>query len=215
MAAQNAGEMTIDGMLTRAGYVAPEAQKAARAALEQAGLTNARKKNIAAAKEEPVRKALAAALLPVCGEECRTLAAGSRGRRQTVVVRADACEVCAGENNRRAAVACTQALRRAGIRRLLIVGGTVVLYQEILQLFGDGFSIEWVDGTRKGHNTKDAQGNMGRAQLMVIWGGSTPLRHAVSNLYETKDRPPDLRVVRPSRRSIGALCSEVVRHLAG
>jgi hypothetical protein len=66
-----------------------------------------------------------------------------------------------------------------------------------------------VDGTQAQHTAKDALANRRWAQLVIIWG-PTPLRHAVSDLY-TSDPMPDARVVKITRRSIEALCQEVVR----
>jgi hypothetical protein len=93
---------------------------------------------------------------------------------------------------------------------VLVVGGTPQMHTELTQLFaGSGINLQLVDGTRASHSGKDAIANMNRAQLLVIWG-STPLRHAVSNLY-TQEPPEHLRTITVSRRGIEALCSEIVR----
>jgi hypothetical protein len=72
--------------------------------------------------------------------------------------------------------------------------------------------MDFVDGTRS-HAQKDAIANMNRAQLLIIWG-STPLKHAVSDLYTT-ETPAHLRAITVARRGIEAVCREIVRSYAG
>jgi hypothetical protein len=130
-----------------------------------------------------------------------------------VTVSAPSCEICGGSNNRRAAIECLRTLRRRGIQRVVIVGGTANLRQEIDRLFATGaLEIRWVDGTRASHSSKDALADRRWAQLIVIWG-PTPLRHAVSDLY-TEDPLPHLRIITVPRRGIEALCAEIVRSFA-
>lgn len=201
----------ISDFLRTLGFTTPGAQRRARAVLETAGLTNPRKKGIAAYKLKAAEKALAAALVRVCGDECSALArAMSRERREPVVTSGVGCEVCGGSNNRRAAIACALTLRRNKVRHVLVVGGTAPQQHELRSLLdGDGVALEFVDGTGRSHSQRDALANMRRADLVVIWG-PTPLRHAVSNLYT--DAPlPGLRVITVPRRGIEALCEEVRR----
>jgi len=201
----------ISDFLRAHGYTTAGAQRRARAVLEAAGLTNPRKKGIAGYKLDAAEKALASALVRVCGDECAALArAMGSERREPVVTSGVGCEVCGGSNNRRAAIACSLALRRNKVRHVLVVGGTAPQQHELRGLLdGDGLELEFVDGTGKSHSQRDAIANMRRADVVVIWG-ATPLRHAVSNLYT--DAPlPGLRVVTVPRRGIEALCGEVVR----
>jgi hypothetical protein len=202
---------SINDFLRARGYDTPDGMRRARAVLEAAGLTNARKKAIAGYKLAAAEGALASALVRVCGGGCAALArAMSTERREPVVTSSATCEVCGGSNNRRAAIACAITLRRNRVRRLLVVGGSAPQQHELRSLLeGDGITLEFVDGTARSHSQRDAIANMRRADLVVVWG-ATPLRHAVSNLYT--DAPlPGVRVITVPRRGIEALCGEIVR----
>jgi hypothetical protein len=203
-------EIVIDDLLKELGFAGAAAKRRARAVLEAARLTRPGKQAIASYKRDAASGALEKALLRVCGDACRKLAEDVDATREPVVVAAATCEVCGGSNNRRAALACARALRRNRVSDVLVVGGTPQMHTELTQLFaGSGVRLQLVDGTRASHSSKEAIANMNRAQLLVIWG-STPLRHAVSNLY-TQEPPPHLRTITLSRRGIEALCSEIVR----
>jgi len=206
---------------------------AARGVLESAALTRAGKRAIAAYKAEGARKAIAAALVRVCSDECARLAASgdtsgwavadapapSRNgpknsaravRRPVRVTSAASCEVCGGSNNRRAALAARSSLLRANARRVLVVGGTATQQTELRALLGGGgIALQFVDGTSHSHSQRDAIANMRRSDVVVIWG-STPLRHAVSDLY-TEAPVAGVRTITVARRGIEALCREVVR----
>ncbi len=154
---------------------------------------------------------LSSTLLRVCGDAClRIDRASDEKAREPVTVSAPSCEICGGSNTRRAAIECLRMLRRRRIQRVVIVGGTANLRQELDRLIAaDDLEIRWVDGTRASHSSKDALGNKRWAQLVVIWG-PTPLRHAVSDLY-TEEPLPHLRIITVPRRGIEALCAEIVR----
>jgi hypothetical protein len=213
--------LPIADLLRDLGYATAAAQRQARAALEAAGLTNARKQGIAASKRGRVERALAAALVRVCGDACAALVRGDRNERRTPVVTGRAgCEICGGSNNRRAALQCVRALRKNGVRTLLVVGGSAPLQHQLADLLTQAeaqppgraaarITVEFVDGTKGSHTQKDAIAHMNRAQLMVIWA-NTPLRHAVSRHY-TEETPSHLRTITVARRGIEALCAEIVR----
>jgi hypothetical protein len=201
--------ISIEELLRTAGYDTPSASQAARRALQTARLTREGKRGIAAYKKTAALEVLASSLVRVCSQACREMAAAGRAPVRS----ATACEVCANSNNRRAALSAARALRQHGVRRVLIVGGKESQQREIARVFSEhGVALEGVDGTSASHSQKDARAKMGRAQLLVVWG-STPLRHAVSDLYTTEPAP-HLRTVRVSRRSIEALCTEIVRTFA-
>ena len=209
------GDTPIDDFLRGHGYNTPEARQRARAALEAAELTNPRKKNIAAYKLNDAERALAAALVRVCGDACVRLARSMRTeRREPVIVTGATCEVCGGSNNRRASITCAALLKRKKVKRVLVVGGTPNQHQELRDLFdGDGITLEFVDGTNRSHTQRDAIANMRRSDLVVIWG-PTPLRHAVSEHYtnrNSRETVPNVRIVTIPKRGIEALCNEIIR----
>lgn len=202
-------DIEIDALLTDEGFDTDDAQRRARACLEALGLTRAGKRNIAEAKLPAVHEALSSRFLRTCGrEECRRL--GAADRREAATVTPLSCELCAGSNNRRAALALARRLRREHLSRLLIVGGTPRLHTELDRLLGpEGIELRVVDGAAGSHSARDAAPNLQWAQVMVIWGAS-PLPHKVSKLY-TESPPAHIRVVKFARRGITALCHEVLR----
>ncbi len=201
----------IDRLLRDEGFDTPEAAAAARAVLEEQGLTRPGKRNISTAKLPAVQTVLSSAFLRTCGsDECTRLAARKGDGRRPVTVTPGACAVCGGSNNRRAAVALARRLREAGLRRLLIVGGTPTLHHELGQLLGPhGIDLRCVDGATGSHSARDAAPNLQWAEVAVIWGAS-PLPHKVSKLY-TEAPPAHVRIVKFARRGIEALCREVLR----
>jgi hypothetical protein len=197
--------IAIDDLLRSAGFDAPAARREGRRALEAAGLTRAGKTGIAQYKRDAAIALLENTFVVVCGPACRALAPA--GRRP--VVGLARCEVCGGSNNRRAMLAAARSLREHGVKRVLIIGGRKEQHQEIAGVFRDeGVALQGVIGTSASHTQKDAQANMRRADVMVIWG-STELRHAVSKLY-TSEPPDHLRVVQIGRRGTEALCDAIV-----
>ena len=198
----------IDALLAEAGFDTPASRKRAREELERAGLTRAGKTGIAAAKREPALKLLRERLACVCSKECAALLDGDRA---PVVASGRSCEVCEGSNNRRAGLAAGAALARGGVSRVLVLGGTPKLRQELERSLPD-VNLEFVDGMRS-HTQKEALANMKRVQMVVVWG-STPLKHAVSELY-TREPLKHLRVVTTSKRGVEALCREIERNMTG
>ena len=105
----------IDDVLADLGFRTAAARQAARAALEEAGLTNPRKQRIALAKLDAVKAALAARLAPVCARPaCRAAAAG-----RAIVDAAEAahCAICGGSANRAAIDRAVAELGRRGRRQ--------------------------------------------------------------------------------------------------
>lgn len=195
------GAVPIEAMLRDLGFDTAGSRKQARAALEAAGLTNPRKVSISPDKRERAESAIASALVRVCGDECASLATDGRA---PVIVGGVTCEVCAGSNNRRAAMECAAVLRQRGITRVLVVGGSPPTRRQLDALMTPlGIELEMVEGTVK-HSQKVALERMNRAQVVVVWG-ATELDHAVSDLY-TEEPPEDVRVITVARRGIEALC---------
>lgn len=204
-------DLDIVELLRAEGLANAEAQRDGRRALEAAGLTRPGKRRIARTKLEDARRAIAERLLRLCGDpECLRLANGGAAARPSVVAAANACEVCGGSNNRRAAAALVRCLRRNGVRRVLVVGGSPSTRAELGRLLADGGDLETrlvdPDGS---HARKDAEPHLQWAQLLVVWG-ATQLPHKVSKLY-TDRPPPHLRVVSLAKRSVEALCREAAR----
>lgn len=203
--------VNIDQFLRARGFESPEARRRAREVLERAGLTHAAKQAFVASKLDTADRLLTGTFVRACGDACVKLDRAGAGRaREVVRVPSPFCEICGGSNIRRAVIECVRVLRRRSISRVVVVGGSPNQLVEMRELFaGTGVDIRYVDGTQAQHTAKDALANRRWAQLIIIWG-PTPLRHAISDLY-TSGPMPDMRIVKITRRSIEALCQEVVR----
>lgn len=204
-------EVAIATFLAGEGYTGAWAQHQARAVLEAAGLTRPGKVSMVTSKVPAAREQLVRWLIRTCeSDECQAWAAEIAEGRLVTSGTGMTCEVCGGSNNRRAVIAMVRACRRAGMMRLLIVGGFGPAVADLQALTaGTGLEFRIVDGVAGKHTRADAIPNLNWADLLVIWG-SSPLPHAVSNAY-TVDRPRDLKMITVVRRGVEALCREVVR----
>jgi hypothetical protein len=216
-------DVVIDEFISGEGFDSVEALRRARMLLEANGLTRPGKQRMADEKLSAARELLTSALLRLCDNaECARLTTALTGRaREVVTVSASGCEICGGSNNRRAATALAQCLFSNQIERVLVVGGMRVQHAELEALVQEVTSrlttptprktpeFRFVDGVRGSHSKRQAAPNLEWAQLLVIWG-ATPLPHKVSELY-TVDPPSHVRVVKMARRSLDALCREVIR----
>jgi hypothetical protein len=210
MGAPPTPDIAISDLLRDEGFETPAAQAAARAVLESAGLTRAGKQRMATDKLDRARDAIGLAIARSCGSpDCE--AELRDDDRRLVHVAKRACVVCGGSNNRRAVRRMAEACRRAGLRRVLVVGGRPPLWQE-LEREARELDFTFVDGTDNLPDGKAALRHCAGADLLVIWAPS-PLPHKVSGLYrpEVCDVPHRVTV---HRRGIEALALEVVRHLA-
>ena len=204
--------LNLSKLLASEGFDTDEAQAQALEVLYAHKLSRPGKAAIAADKREALREVLASSLFKVCGHpDCDALSrqAGRTGQ-DLVRVQLASCAVCGGSSNRRAALATARTLKRHGVSRVLVVGGTPNLHAELETLFAaQPLSFTFVDGASGTHTAKDAATHLRWAQIAVVWG-STPLPHKVSKLY-TDDPPAGLRVIQLSRRGIEALCQELRR----
>ena len=200
-----AKDLPIAKLLAELGYRTDAAQGAARAALEGAGITRAGKERIAAWKRadaEAVLQARVALRCPACVE------AGLGGELADPVVAGtgDRCRVCEGSANRRGAIAFADACERAGLRRVIVVGGSPDIRRELPGLLGDRLDLRVVDGTvaRPG---RDVQRELDGADLVVLLG-STELNHTVSATWAGP------KTVATQTRGIGAFLLEAAAKVA-
>jgi len=205
-------DLLIADLLRDEGFRRPEAQSAARAALEDAGLTRSGKQGMAGEKLERARDALAVRLVRHCSDPACAAAVAGDGRSPVEVERAH-CSVCSGSNNTRALRRMAAACQAAGVRRILVVGGRRPMYVEMERtLGGTPLELRFVDGTSNLPKGADALRDCAWAELLVIWA-PTPLPHKVSDLYRPEVCVAPRRVT-VHRRGIEALAMEVVDHLS-
>ena len=204
-------DLPLARVLKDYGITSPSAQDAARNALVKAGTISGRpnRVNISDEKVGPARSALEAAFLWHCGNgDCRREASSSSV--PTLLVGQQSCAICGGSGDRKALKRLAKAANRAGVTRILVVGGTENKWREIRAGSPDGLEWRFVDGV-KARDDRYFRNHRRWADLRVVWG-STPLDHRVSNQFG-----PAMggRVVTLSRRGIAALVDAVVRHIEG
>jgi hypothetical protein len=200
------GVLAIADLLCALGFDTAPAARAARAELERAGLTRAGKSNIDAGKQARLELLLGERFHVTCGD--RFCDGRALGRTIVRAVRTTSCRVCAGSANRRALVEAEEAMARAGIDRVVVVGGGTGSRQELAALKADAWELRLVEGT--GRRTLDqAVADARWADLVVIWG-STPLDHKVSGLYVQE--VPGPRCLQTAKRGLAAMLREVAVH---
>jgi hypothetical protein len=204
-------DLPISDFLREEGFVRTDAQAAARAVLEAAGLTRPSKGRMSTDKLDRARAAIGAAIVRHCASGACAAAVADDGRTAVEVERAS-CSICSGSNNTRALRAMAAACRAAGVKRVLIVGGRRPMYVEMSSTLGQALELRFVDGTGNLPSGTDALRDCAWADLLVIWA-PTPLPHKVSGLYRPEVCGVGRRVT-VHRRGIEALASEVVEHLA-
>lgn len=109
--------INIDSLLQSEGFSSPSARAQVRALLEQHGLTNPRKQNIASEKRARVTTLIADHVVRVCGRErCAQLAQALWPERAVVVSERPRCFVCDKANRHmlRAVLDVDEWLRREG-----------------------------------------------------------------------------------------------------
>ena len=203
----------IAAWLGEQGYGFPEAQVAARAALEEAGLTRPGKLRMSDEKIPRAKEALQGRFILHCGaRECAAFAAAAGGRQGLQASSKAACERCGGSDNARAGTEFQEACARRGVRRVVVVGGSPAVREELEAKLGGALELRLIDGTER--RTSDrARGDLEWADLVLVWGGSE-LHHKVSTLYTSAAPPLRRKVVLAARRGVAALLAEAVEHLA-
>ena len=199
-------DIPIAKMLDSMGVSHPASQRAARAALVDARVVSRPDRaNIAIHKEDRVRRVLTDVFLWRCSDgDCRRQADARRER--PLLVEKDHCQLCRGSSDGFALSKLAVAMSDAGLRRVLVVGGTKEKWRAIEGHSPAGLEWRFVDG-RQARPARRYRADRDWADVIVLWG-STPLAHSVSDHFAGS---PKVRTVK--RRGISAMVSEIVRHL--
>lgn len=199
-----ATDVSIAEFLGALGLSGADADRS-RSILEAAGITNPRKLRISTTKLERARSAIDARLARFCAScAARTEARG----RELVTVPQSACMRCGGSRNSRALTELVEACEAAGLKRLVVVGGSPDTRRELGTL-SELLELRLIDGTER-RTRAEAQRDLDWADL-VVSGGSSELGHKVSNLY-TRERGVTPVITAP-RRGVEAVAGAVVEHL--
>jgi hypothetical protein len=205
-------DVAIDSWLTEHGYGLPVARSKARLALEEAGLTRPGKLRISQEKLPKVGEVLRARFFLHCATpECVGFSKSS-GRESLPCNPKRCCERCGGSDNRRAASDLIEACRAAGIQRVVIVGGSPAVREELEAALASSLQLRMVDGTER-RTVDHSKADMQWGDLVLLWGASE-LHHKVSMQYTNLNQPELKRkLVRVQQRGVAALLQAAVEHL--
>lgn len=202
------GDVAIDVWLTERGYGLSKPK--ARAALEDAGLTRAGKSRMSDEKLPKAEAALRARFFLHCaGADC-VAAAKASGREPMPCDPRSTCERCGGSANKRAAADVLEAFAQAGVKRLVIVGGSPAVREELEQTLGSALQLRMVDGTER-RTVDHAKADLAWGDLILLWGASE-LHHKVSMQY-TNLTEHKRKLVRVQTRGVAALLQAAVDHV--
>jgi len=203
-------DIEIESLLSELGLGREEFGEG-REVLEAEGLTRPGKVRISLEKAERAKSVVHQSFAIHCqSQECITAAGASGGARVVANGRQEGGG-CGGRENARAAVD----LVRAGIRKLVVVGGTPATRQELERLLGDRIELRLVDGTHH-RPSERAKADLEWADRVLLWG-ATELHHKVSKQYADVSATKQ-KVVHVPRRGISQLLAgavESVRRRAG
>jgi hypothetical protein len=201
----------IDGWMAERGITLPDARVRARAALEEAGLTRPGKQRMSDPKLVKAAEVLAGRFFAVCADGACLKVAQASGREPLRVEPKSHCERCGGSANHRAEVAFVESCRRHGVRRVVVVGGSPAVREELEEKLGHQIDLRMVDGTER--RTADrAKSDLDWADLVLVWG-ATELHHKVSGHYTHGGPAYSHKVVHVVRRGVAALLEEGITHL--
>ncbi len=204
-------DVEIDGWLAGLGFAPGPPRTAARAALEEAQLTRPNKARMSTQKLERAAAQLAARFTLHCASAACTEAARRSGREPLLAATKAHCPYCGGSDNARAARDLLAACARAGVRRVLVVGGSPAVREELHAVLGEQLALRTVDGTER-RTQERARGDLEWADLVLLWG-ATQLDHKVSAHYAHPPAALRGKLVQVARRGIAALLTAAVEHL--
>ncbi|MBS1152683.1 MAG: hypothetical protein H6Q89_4381 [Myxococcaceae bacterium] len=205
-------DVAIDAWLAEHGYGLPPARALAHAAIEEAGLTRAGKLRISNEKLPRVLGVLRERFCLHCSTpECIGFARAS-GRAPLLCDPKPACERCGGSSNRGAEADLIEACAKAGMKRLVIIGGSPAVREELEGALGSALQLRMIDGTER-RTIDNAKADMQWGDLVLLWGASE-LHHKVSMQYTNLSQPELKRkLVRVQQRGIAALLHAAIDHL--
>jgi hypothetical protein len=206
-------DVAIEEWLRGLGFALPGSLARARAVLEEAGFTRAGKTRISNEKLDGAEAALKARLFLHCTQAACTQRAKFSGREAVPCEPSTTCEVCGGSANKRAEDDLVAAFARAGASKLVVVGGSPAVREELERGIGQRLELRMIDGTER-RTVDRAKADLEWADLVLLWGG-TELHHKVSMQY-TNVTDPKLRrkMVHIPKRGVAALLQGAIEHFS-
>jgi hypothetical protein len=203
----DADSLPIAAALAGLGIQDPASVAAARAVLDQEGVTNPRRARLSTQKVSRLAEVVRARFSLHCPSQAcggHAVATGLPG----LVVRKDACPWCQGSNTRLAAQTAAEACARAGIRSVCLVGGSPGVREGLERQLGTALRLTLVDGTQTPDSRK-ARAHVRGHDLTVICG-SSELSHKLSGTYQAC--ASDGVVITVARRGVEAIVDAVATH---
>jgi hypothetical protein len=204
-------DVEIGTWLAGLGYGPGPSHQRARAALEEAQLTRPGKARISAEKLARAAELLAGRFSLHCSSPACAEAARRTGRDPLPAASKALCHHCGGSDNARAAQDLIAACTAAGVRRILVVGGSPSVREELHAALGTALELRTVDGTER-RTQERARSDLEWADLVLLWG-ATELDHKVSTHYAHPAAPLRGKVVHVARRGIASLLGAAVEHI--
>ncbi len=200
----------IDQWISEMGLSLPASRARLRESLEADGLTRAGKKRISEEKLPKLTALLQERFYRHCGSpDCLRVASASG--REPLQADKKSCERCGGSDNHRAGVELLEAFRSKGLRKLLVVGGSPSVREELTEQLASEIELRMIDGTERRTGDR-AKADLDWADMVLIWGASE-LHHKVSMLYTQAPPPQRKKVVVVPKRGVAALLAAGVEHL--
>lgn len=202
----------IGEVLEELGYCGAPARAAARAALEEAGLTHPGKSRISTAKAAKVQALLDAAFARACTDPaCQAAAQRHKPAARLLEVAKPCCENCGGSDNLKALRRLAELCRARGLTRIVVVGGSPSVRAELTELKPPEWELRLIDGTER-RTLDKARADLEWAQMVFVWGASE-LDHRVSKLYTDTASPHRHKIVQIARRGVAALLNAGSEHV--
>jgi hypothetical protein len=180
--------------------------------LEEAGLTRPGKERMSNEKLPRATAVLEEKLFLHCTQvECSSFAK-STGREPVQCEPRNTCQRCFGSDNARAVKDVLEACRKKSLSKLVIVGGSPTVRQELERLVPQELELRLVDGT-KARPTDQAKADLQWGDVVLLWG-ATELHHKVSNQYQDAATGAWKRkLVHVPKRGIAQLLAGLLTHL--
>jgi hypothetical protein len=201
----------IDSWLAARGITLAASRERARGALVEAKVINPKKARMSDQKLERAEAVLAERYFRVCGTAACMQVANASGREPLLVEPKTHCERCGGSDNQRAVEEFLEACRRKGVRRLVVVGGSPAVREELESRLGSQVELRMVDGTER-RTAERARHDLEWGDLVLVWG-ATELHHKVSEHYTHGPPALNRKVVHVARRGVTSLLAEAITHL--
>ncbi len=203
-------DVDIANWLADLGYGLAASRERALAALVNAGFTRPGKARISNEKLPRAEEHLGSRFFLHCASpECAAKAKAS-GREPVPASEKNKCNSCGGSDNRRAAQELIDAFRGRGWTKLVVVGGSPSVREELERSIGSALQLRTVDGTER-RPIERAKADLDWADMLVVWSASE-LHHKVSLQYTQATGEARKKLVACHRRGITQMLAEAVAH---